>query len=83
MNGSFIVAMVFGVVVFGVVVGALDLIGGRFLPGFFMLGLVVLLMSLRFAPDTSARLLIGSIATVICSGAFVLRGSQRDHGKGC
>lgn len=63
MRGSFIVAMVFGVVV-----GVLYLIGGHFLPGFSMLGLIVLLMSLRFASDTSARLLIGSIAAVICRG---------------
>ncbi len=66
MKGSFLVAMWFGLVA-----GVLFLIGGRFLPGFFVLGLVVLLTSLRFASDRSTRLLIGSIAAVICGGVLL------------
>jgi ABC-type Fe3+-siderophore transport system permease subunit len=73
MNGTFIIAMVFGISM-----GVLYLIAGSFLPAFFMFGLVAFLMALRHASDPSARLLLGSIAAAICSGGFIFYAARSE-----
>jgi hypothetical protein len=65
MNGSIIVA-----IVFGLAMGTLLLVMGHILTGLFILGLTVFVILFMLAVDTSARLLVASIAAVVCSGAL-------------
>lgn len=57
-------------IMFGMVYGVVSLTMGRILMGIFMLGLTVFTIALVVAPDSSAKLLVGTSAAVICSGAL-------------
>lgn len=61
MNGRFIVAIVFGIVMSGVL-----LCQGRILSGCWLLGLSVFILAIRIARGMSSRLLTTTIAAAVC-----------------
>jgi hypothetical protein len=55
---------------FGIVMGILFIVRGETGPGLGMLGFTIVIAALIFSPGASARLLITSISTAVCSVGF-------------